>query len=281
MTTTLGQTYLFKVAKTTHFGAYLAANELGEVLLPNKHGGNNVSEGQVVEVFLYLDSEGRPIATTQKPKIQVGAFAFLRAAASTPVGMFLDWGLDKELLVPFGEQHKPMEVGHSYIVYCYIDRMDGRITASSKIDKFLPDDRPHTFKARQEVDLIIANSTNLGFKAIVDNSHWGVLYQAEVFQRLSFGQRIKGFIKHVRPDGKIDLSLQGGQQTRDKYAETIVAYLKRHQGFAPLHDKTDPKDIAAAFGISKAAFKKTIGNLYKKGVIVIQKDGIKLLDENK
>ncbi len=281
MTTTLGQTYLFKVAKTTHFGAYLAANELGEVLLPNKHGGNNVSEGQVVEVFLYLDSEGRPIATTQKPKIQVGAFAFLRAAASTPVGMFLDWGLDKELLVPFGEQHKPMEVGHSYIVYCYIDRIDGRITASSKIDKFLPDDRPHTFKARQEVDLIIANSTNLGFKAIVDNSHWGVLYQAEVFQRLSFGQRIKGFIKHVRPDGKIDLSLQGGQQTRDKYAETIVAYLKRHQGFAPLHDKTDPKDIAAAFGISKAAFKKTIGNLYKKGVIVIQKDGIKLLDENK
>lgn len=279
MTTSLGQTYLFKVAKTTHFGAYLAANELGEILLPNKNGGNKVSEGQVIEVFIYLDSEDRPIATTQKPKIRVGEFAYLKAVASTPVGMFLDWGLDKDLLVPFGEQHKPMEVGHSYIVHCYLDRIDGRVTASSKIDKFLSDDRAHSFQVRQEVNLLVANSTNLGFKTIVDNSHWGVLYQSEVFQRLSFGQTIKGVIKHIRPDGKIDVSLQAGQQTRDKHAETIVAYLKKHHGFAPLHDKTDPKDIAVAFGISKAAFKKTIGNLYKKGVIVIQKDGIKLLDE--
>ena len=274
--TSIGQTYLLKVIKTTPFGAYLEDTGLGELLLPNKHGGNKVAQGDVVEVFVYLDSDDRPIATQQKPKVQVGQFAYLKAVDSTPIGTFLDWGLDKDLLVPFAEQHRPMEVGRSYLVYVYLDKMDNRITASSKIDKFLPDDKPHSFKQHQAVSLIVANSTDLGFKAIVDHSHWGVLYKTEVFERLSFGQKVKGFIKHVRPDGKIDLSLQSGQQTRDKYATIILNYLNRNQGFAPVHDKSDPKEISDLLGMSKAAFKKVIGTLYKQGEITLEKDGIRL-----
>jgi predicted RNA-binding protein (virulence factor B family) len=198
---------------------------------------------------------------------------------NTRVGAFLDWGLDKDLLVPFSEQHKPMEVGHSYLVYVYINEADGRIVASSKIDKFLDDEKPHNFKPQQAVDLIIANSTDLGYKAIVNHSHWGVLYKNEVHQRLSFGQSIKGFIKHVRPDGKIDLSLEGGKVTRDKYSEIILNYLKKKNGFAPVHDKSDPKLISDLFGMSKGAFKKAIGGLYKQRIISIEKDGIRLLQK--
>ena len=203
-------------------------------------------------------------------------FAYLEVVATTSVGAFLDWGLDKDVLVPFGEQHKPMEVGHSYLVYLYVGDNDGRITASSKIDKFLDDERPHDYEPQQAVDLIIANSTELGYKAIINHNHWGVLYKDEVFQRLSFGQSISGFIKNIRPDGKIDLSLHGGQVTRDRYSEIILNYLKAKNGFAPVHDKSDPELISELFGMSKKAFKKTIGGLYKQRVIRIEKDGIHL-----
>ena len=171
-----------------------------------------------------------------------------------------------------------MEVGHSYLVYLYVGDTDGRITASSKIDHFLDDDRPHDFRSGQAVDLIIANSTELGYKAIINHDHWGVLYKNEVFQRLSFGQYKKGFIKRVRPDGKIDLSLQGGQETRDKYAKIILIYLNKQGGFAPVHDKSDPQLISDLFGMSKGAFKKAIGGLYKQRIISIEKDGIRLLE---
>ena len=199
--------------------------------------------------------------------------------ANTSVGSFLDWGLDKDLLVPFSEQHKPMEVGQSYLVYVYINKADDRIVASSKIDKIIDDDKPHDFKPQQAVDLIIANSTDLGYKAIINHSHWGVLYKNEVHQRLSFGQSIKGFIKQIRPDGKIDLSLQGGQETRDKYTTLILDYLRNKDGFAPVHDKSDPKLISDLFGMSKGAFKKTIGGLYKQRIISIEKDGIRLIEQ--
>ena len=172
-----------------------------------------------------------------------------------------------------------MEEGRSYLVYLYIDKNDGRIVASSKVDKFLDDDAPHHFEQGQAVSLIVANSTDLGYKAIINHSHWGVLYKNDVFQRLSFGQSIKGFIKHVRPDGKIDLSLQGGKVTRDKYSEIIMTYLENQNGFAPVHDKSDPKVIADLFGMSKGAFKKAIGGLYKQRGITIEKDGIRLLEE--
>jgi hypothetical protein len=275
----IGKTTYLDVVKIVDFGFYLDGKELGQVLLPRKHAPRDLSIGDSIKVFLYLDSEDRPVATTQTPKAMVGEFAYLKVVAITDVGAFLDWGLDKDVLVPFAEQHRPMEVGHCYLVYLYLDKVDGRITASSKIDKFLDDEKPHHFKPQQSVNLIIANSTDLGYKAIINHSHWGVLYKDEVYQRLSFGQHIKGFIKHIRPDGKIDLSLQGGQKTRDKYAETIINYLKKQNGFAPVHDKSDPQLISDLFGMSKAAFKKTIGGLYKNKIISIEKYGIRLLSK--
>ncbi len=273
----IGQIHSLSVIKFLSFGAYLDADELGEVLLPNKFIPEDLSVDDTIDVFLYFDSEDRLIATTQTPKARVGEFAYLKVVESNRVGAFLDWGLDKDILVPFAEQHRPMEVGHSYLVYLYIGDIGGRITASSKIDKFLDDEKPHHFKPQQAVDLIIANTTSLGYKAIINHSHWGVLYKNDVFQRLSFGQYKKGFIKHVRPDGKIDLSLQGGQETRDKYAKIILIYLQKQNGFAPVHDKSDPQLIADLFGMSKGAFKKAIGGLYRQRIISIEKDGIRLI----
>ena len=272
----LGRTYQLDVIKILDFGVYLDAKELGEVLLPRRYAPAYLSEGDSINVFLYLDSEDRPVATTQIPKASVGDFAYLRVLDTTHVGAFLDWGLDKDLLVPFAEQHVPMEEGRSYLVYVYIDKVDGRIAASSKIDKFIDENNPHDFKPQQAVDLIIANSTELGYKAIINHRYWGVLYKDDVFQRLSFGQNKKGFIKNVRPDGKIDLSLQGGQETRDKYADIILSYLKNKNGFAPVHDKSDPKLISELFGMSKGAFKKAIGSLYRQRMITIEKEGIRL-----
>ena len=275
----IGRTYELDVIKAVDFGFYLDAEDLGEVLLPAKYAPSDLVEGDYLDVFLYLDSEDRPVATTQTPKARVGEFAYLEVVDNTSVGAFLDWGLEKDLLVPFSEQHRPMEVGRSYLVYVYIGQADGRIVASSKIDKFLDDDEPHNFKPQQVVNLIIANSTDLGYKAIINHNHWGVLYKNEVHQRLSFGQSIKGFIKHIRPDGKIDLSLQGGQETRDKNTTTILNYLKNQNGFAAVHDKSDPKLISELFGMSKGAFKKSIGGLYKQRIISIKQDGIRLLEK--
>lgn len=275
----IGKTYELDVVKAVEFGFYLDAENLGEVLLPLKYAPSDLVEGDSIEVFLYLDSEDRPVATTLKPKAKVGEFAYLNVVDNSKVGAFLDMGLEKDVLVPFAEQHRPMEVGHSYLVFLYLGEFDNRIIASSKIDKFLDDEKPHDFKPQQAVDLIIANSTDLGYKAIINHSHWGVLYKNEVHQRLSFGQYKKGFIKYVRPDGKIDLSLQGGQETRDKYAKIILNYLRKQNGFAPVHDKSDPQLISDIFGMSKAAFKKAIGGLYKQRIISIEKDGIHLLEQ--
>lgn len=274
----LGKSYNLTVVSKTGFGAYLDGENLGQVLLPRKFVPPQLAVGERIEVFLYLDSEDRPVATTQRPKARVGEFAYLKAVDSTAVGTFLDWGLDKDLLVPFAEQHRPMEVGHSYLVYLYLDKHDGRIVASSKIDKFLDDERPHSYRPRQAVDLIIANSTDLGYKAIINHGHWGVLYKSDLYERLSFGQSKRGFIKNIRPDGKIDLILQGGQETRDNNAEKIEEYLRKRNGFAPLHDKSDPQLITDLLGMSKAAFKKAIGNLYKQRVITIEKEGIRLVE---
>lgn len=279
----IGKSYDLEVTKTVDFGVYLAAGDLGEVLLPRRHINNTLRKGDTVHVFLYLDSEDRPVATTQTPKACVGEFAYLPMVASTDVGAFLNWGLDKDVLVPFSEQHRPLEVGKSYLVFLYIDKVDQRITASSKIDKYIDDDEPHEFEPQQAVDLIIGNSTELGYKVIINHRHWGILYKDEVHQRISFGQSLTGFIKTIRADGKIDLSLRNpevsGYEIRDKHAIIILDYLKSNQGFAPLHDKSDPKQIAETFGMSKGAFKKAIGGLYKRKVIAIEKQGIRLIEE--
>ena len=275
----LGQYSKLQVIKKMDFGYFLNAENYGEILLPKKHAPSKLAVGDFIDVFIYLDTEDKPIATTQKPKVCVGEFAYLKALDVNATGAFLDWGLDKDLMVPFSEQHRPMETGRSYLIYVYVDKVDNRITASSKIDKFLKDEKPHQFKAGQAVDVIIANSTDLGYKAIINHSHWGVLYKNEVHQRLSFGQSITAFIKQLRPDGKIDLalSLAAGKETRDKTEQLILSKLKSTQGFLAVHDKSDPEIIADLFGISKGAFKKAVGALYKQKIIVIKDDGIHLL----
>lgn len=272
----LGQTYTLRVLKMTDQGAYMDGENLGEILLPTKYCPPDLAADSHLPVFLFQESEAQLTVTTQIPKVMVGEFAYLKVVASTDYGNFMDWGLDKDLLAPFGEQHRPMEVGRSYLVYVYLNKADGRITASSKIDKFLDDETPHDYAPGQPVDLIIANTTDLGFKAIINHSHWGLLYKDEINERLSFGQSRRGVIKFVRADGKIDLALKQEQETRDQYTRTVVNYLNEHDGFAAAHDKTDPAKIQKLFGMSKKAFKKTIGGLYKQRVITIESDGIRL-----
>lgn len=277
----IGKTYSLPLIKLVDFGAYLDAKELGQVLLPKKILPNACQVGDKVKVFLYLDSEDKVIATTKMPIAQVGQFAYLKAVATGPFGAFLDWGLEKDLLLPFGEQHKEVEVGRSYLVYIYTNKADERIVASAKIDKFL-DKTPPPYHKGEAVDLIIAGSTDLGYKAIINHSHWGVIFNNEVFQRLSFGQKLPGFVKQIRQDDKIDLILQkGSKQELDKHATTLLFKLKQAGGFLPLHDKTDAELIYAKLAMSKKAFKKSIGALYKAREIIIESDGIKLIDQDK
>ncbi len=270
----MGQHHRLRVSKIVPPGLLLNGHNYGDVLLPKKHAPKNLSKGDEVDVFLYLDSEDLPIATTQQPKVCVGQFAYLKAIDSNKYGTFFDWGLDKDLLVPFGEQHRPLEVGKSYLLYVYIDKVDSRITGSTKIDKFLDYEKPHSYKVGDTVKLIIANSTDLGLKAIVDHGHWGMLYKNEVHQTLSFGQSIGGFIKSVRPDGRIDLSLQFGQESRDKDEQKILDYLNANHGLSDINDKSEPQLIADIFGISKGAFKKAVGRLYKKREIRLENNQI-------
>ncbi len=278
--TQLGQYARLTVTKVLDFGYYLDADELDEVLLPNKLADERYEEGDEVDVFLYLDSKDKPIATTQKPKATVGQCAYLTVTDTNRYGAFVDWGLDKELMIPFAEQHRPLEEGESYLVHIYIDKVDNRITGSTKIDKFLTDENQGKFKSKQPVSILIANTTDLGIKAVVDHTHWGLIHKSEIFQRLSFGQSKKAFIQHIRPDGRINLTLNGGSQSRDKDSKKILDYLAANNGSAPFHDKTDAKLISKVFGMSKGAFKKAIGGLYKSGDIVIEKTGIKLKDKD-
>ncbi|GHB67161.1 GntR family transcriptional regulator [Psychrosphaera saromensis] len=275
----IGQSCNLDVVKAVDFGFYLDGGELGEILLPRKHARPDLKAGDDVNVFLYLDSDDRPIATTQRPKAKVGQFAYLKVKEVGRFGAFMDWGLDKDLLVPYGEQHKPLEEGYFYLVRVYIDDIDHRITGSTKVDRFVIEDGTGQFEPNQPVELIIANTTDLGFKAIINHTHWGVLFTDEVHQRLSFGQDKKGFIKRIRHDGKIDLTLNGGQKTRDKFAKIIIEFLEKENGFAAVHDKSDPALISQLFGMSKAAFKRAIGGLYKDGTISISKSGIRLNEE--
>ncbi|MGZ9898093.1 CvfB family protein [Shewanella gaetbuli] len=273
----IGNRYSLEIVKEVSFGVYVNAQELGQVLVPTKSAPKNAQVGDVIEVFLYIDSDDKVIGTTQKPYAQVGEFAYLKVAAVSQYGAFLDWGLDKDLFLPFGEQHKEVEVGRSYLVYVHINKADERIVASSKVDKFL-DKAPANYVVGQEVNLIIGGTTDLGYKAIVNNQHWGVIYENEVFQKLRFGQKLTGFVKTVRSDGKIDLVLQqGSKKELDKYSSLIMDKLAKADGFLPLHDKTDADIIYAQLGMSKKAFKKSIGGLFKGGQITISKDGIRLV----
>ncbi len=278
--TEIGKLNILKVVKILDFGAYLDGAEFGEILLPIKQVPKNAQVGDELEVFLYFDSEDRIIATCEEPYAYVGDFAFLEVKAVDSVGAFLDWGLYKDLLVPFREQKMDMQVGQSYIVYVYIDEKTGRIAASAKIEKYL-DTNKNSYAEGQEVDLLIVDKTELGYKAIINNQDSGILYQNEVFTRIQKGDRVGGFVKKIRDDEKIDLSLyKTGFDKIDEISQKILNVLQKHKGFLRLNDKSEPGEIYNLLGISKKTFKTSIGTLYKKRIISIEKDGIRRTNSN-
>lgn len=273
----IGQWNELEVVKTVDFGIYLDGGPHGEILMPKRYVPEQYEIGDQLNVFVYLDSEDRLIATSETPKAVVGEFALLKVVSTTSIGAFLDWGLPKDLLVPFREQQQKMEAGHSYLVYIYLDDESQRIVATSKLNKCL-NNIPVDYEVGEEVDLIIANQTDLGFNAIVDNSHWGMIFKNEIFQPLKTGQKLKGFIKNIREDEKIDLALQKeGYEKIDDISQTILNKLAANNGFLAMNDKSDPELIRQTFQISKKNFKKAIGALYKQRLISFENDGIKLL----
>ncbi len=264
--------------KKVDFGVYFDGEELGEILLPKKYVPRDLNTGDVIEVFIFRDSEDRLIATTDKPIAQVDEFAFLRVVSVTKFGAFVDWGLPKNLLVPYREQRRILEEGRSYMVYIYLDEKSQRITASTKLEQFL-DKIPISFKEGDEVELLIYEKTNIGYKAIINGTHSGIIYDNEVFQKLEIGQHIKGYIRKIREDQKIDLRLQkSGVDNISEGMEEILAKLKAQNGFIPVNDRSTPEVISETFGISKKTFKKSIGALYKKRLIVMDDEGIKLTE---
>jgi len=236
----------------------------------------NCQLGDALAVFVYVDSEGHLAATTKMPLAQVDDIAWLKVVSLNYVGAFLDWGLPKDLLVPFSEQHHEMEVGKSYLVKVFLDDKN-RIAATTKIDRFITDESVD-FEAGQKVSLIIADKTELGVKAIVNNTHWGMLYQNELFQPVKRGQKLDGYIKQIREDHKIDLILhQPGYGKVVSLTDNILIKLKENDGVLMLSDKSPPEAIYATFGVSKKVFKQAIGALYKKKLISLDKNGINLI----
>jgi predicted RNA-binding protein (virulence factor B family) len=230
----------------------------------------------MLNVFIYLDNEERLIATTLEPLVQVGEFACLEVAWVNEYGAFLDWGLMKDLFVPFREQKMKMLKGHRYVIHAHVDEDSYRIMASAKVERYFSKDMP-PYEAGQEVDVMAWQRTDLGYKVIVDNRYSGLLYRNEIFQSLEPGMRLRAYVRQVRPDGKIDLSLQqdGGRKVKD-FSTELLEYIKNHDGFIPLHDKSDAEEIYETFGVSKKTFKKGVGDLYKRRLIVLQEDGIRL-----
>lgn len=273
----IGKFNTLTVLKQKDFGVYLDADELGEILLPKSSCPDNLEVGYPVRVFIYLDSEDQLIATTEKPYAIVGEFAMLKVSAVNKTGAFMDWGLSKDVLLPYSEQRqRPVEVGRRYLVHLYVDKHTNRIVCSSKIDKFLDKTKPN-YKTGEEVDLVIANRTDLGQKAIVNGEHWGMLFKSDLLRTVYPGQRITGYIKEVRPDGKINLSMQkpGYAKVVDT-SGAILAMLEEQDGYITINDKSSPEIIFKAFGISKKAFKMAVGTLLKQGKISIEPGGLRL-----
>jgi len=273
----IGKINTLDVNRETENGVYLDGCELGEMLMPQKFVTPEVKEAGYATVFVYTDSEDRLVATTETPIAMVGEFALLKVVALSRFGAFLDWGLPKDLLVPFREQKADMVEGRSYLVYIFLDLQTNRIAASAKLDKFL-DNTPPEYEEGQEVDLIVVEQTDLGYKTIVNSEHWGMLYKNQVYQSLFNGQKIKGYVNKVREDEKIDLLLEKpGYEKVDGISEKILDELRKSNGFMAVSDKTSPEMIKEMFGISKKNFKKAIGGLYRKKIIVFESDGIRLV----
>lgn len=274
--TEIGKVNTLEVVRETDNGFYLDGMELGEILMPRKFITEEVRSQGWADVFVYTDSEDRLVATTEKPLAKVGDFAFLKVVSVSRFGAFLDWGLPKDLLVPFREQKAKMVEGGIYPVYLFLDVLTKRIAASAKIDKFL-DNTPPEYEPGDEVQLLIAEETDLGYKAIVNSLHWGMLYNNQLYTKLAPGMKMTGYINKVRDDEKIDLLLEKpGYEKVDAISQKILDELKQNRGFMAVTDKTSPEMINVLFGISKKNFKKAIGSLYKQRLISFDSDGIRL-----
>ena len=274
----LGKFNQLEVVKEVDFGLYLDGGEEGEILLPTRYVPEGCQVGDMLNVFLYLDIDERLIATTLTPLVQVGQFACLEVAWVNQFGAFLNWGLMKDLFVPFSEQKMKMQVGRKYVIHAHLDDESYRIVASAKVERYLSKDIPD-YAPGTEVDILIWQKTDLGFKAIIDNKHSGLLYENEIFCTLETGMQMRAFVKQVREDGKVDLILQKpGFEKIDDFSKTLLDYIKEHGGRIHLNDKSPAEDIYDTFGVSKKTFKKGVGDLYKKRLISLQENCITLAE---
>ena len=276
MNVKLGKYNQLEVVKTVDFGVYLNGGDDGEILLPSRYVPEGCKPGDVLNVFIYLDNEERLIATTLQPYVQVGEFACLEVAWVNEYGAFLDWGLMKDLFVPFREQKMKMQKGHRYVVHAHVDEDSYRIMASAKVERYLSKELPE-YQPGEEVEVMVWQKTDLGYKVIVDNKFGGLVYQKEIFKPLEPGMHMQAFVRQVREDGKIDLTLQkDGLQKVDDFAEVLLQYIKDNDGHTSLNDKSPAEEIYETFGVSKKTFKKAVGDLYKKRLIVLVEGGIRL-----
>jgi predicted RNA-binding protein (virulence factor B family) len=276
----IGRSNELRILRNTSVGLYLGDESGEEVLLPNKYCPEKFELQDKIEVFVYHDHEERKVATKIRPKILLNEFELLQVTAVTNVGAFMDWGLEKDLLVPFREQRHKMQEGKWYIVYLDVDRKTDRLYASNRIDDFLQN-KVLTVERGEEVSLFVFQKTDLGFSVIVNNIHKGLLFRNEIFKELNIGDKIIGFVKNIREDNKLDISIQriGYENFNDCNSELIFHKLVENEGFLPVTDKSSPEEIHRQFGISKKAFKKSIGALYKQRKITILPEGIKSIKE--
>ena len=278
MSIELGKFNQLEVVKEVDFGLYLDGGDEGEILLPTRYVPEDCKVGDMLNVFLYLDIDERLIATTLTPLVQVGQFACLEVSWVNQFGAFLNWGLMKDLFVPFSEQKMKMQVGRSSVVHAHVDEESYRIVASAKVERYLSKDMPD-YAPGAEVDILIWQKTDLGFKAIIDNKYSGLLYENEIFRALETGMQMKAFVKQVREDGKVDLILQKpGFEKVDDFSKTLLEYIREHGGRINLNDKSPAEDIYDTFGVSKKTFKKGVGDLYKKRLISLHENGITLAE---
>ncbi|MGB3949355.1 MAG: S1-like domain-containing RNA-binding protein [Bacteroidia bacterium] len=265
-----------EVIKQMDFGIYLKEGDI-EILMPTKWVPTGTKIGDRLNVFVFRDSDDRLIATTVEPYATANTFAFLEVKQVNDIGAFLDWGMDKDLLVPFREQAYRMEAGNSYVVFVYVDETTNRLVASTKLKKFI-EKEPNTIQPNDIVNLLIYSETPLGFNAIINNLYTGLIYKNEIFENIRIGDKLKGYIKNIREDGKIDISLQkSGFELVDDVKWRLLSILKQNNGFLPLHDGSSPEEIKQKLQISKKAFKKAVGALYKEQLIKLNKEGIELV----
>ena len=272
----IGKYTTLKVDRFQTPGAFLINENEDDILLPNKYVSSDLKIGDEIKVFIYLDGEERPVATTIDPAIQLNDYAVLKANSVSKIGAFMDWGLEKDLFIPFREQLSKIQEGKKYLVHLLMDNQTNRLFGTTKLDKYLNDEEV-TLQLKEEVDLIIWTSSDLGTKVIINKKYHGLLFSNEIFQELELGQQIKGYVKKIRPDGKIDVSLEKiSYKNIEPNAKKILQLLEKSDGFISLNDHSDPDIIKSYLGISKKSFKKALGSLYKQRIILIEKKGIRL-----